>query len=141
MKKTLLLFLILCFLAISAMAVDVPFTNGILTVPGTMDTVAHWSMLKGDFGAGAGISVFSVTNVAIVDITTVGYQTRQTLGLDVLVPLSKLSKGPISLLWNELVDVDLGAYAGYGYQLNVQDTETELKWSGFDWGISIVKRF
>lgn len=141
MKKIFLLLMALCLLTMPVMAFDIPFTNGILSSPDTMDTVAHWSMLKGDFGAGAGFAFLAITNTAIIDLTACGFQTRQTIGIDALASLSKLSNGPVSLLWSELAGVDFGLYAGWCYQANIQDSYSDLKWLGFDWGISIVKRF
>ena len=131
---TLILVLMLASFAYADVLSDL--TQGILSCPATTDVVSHWSLLKGDFGGGAGFGLLSVKGFpATLEATGVGFQTRQTAGFDIICPLYGDMFSPL------VKSLDLGGYAGWNYQANIQDNYSDLKWLGFDWGLSIVKKF
>jgi len=113
-------------------------TSGVLSCPATTEMVSHWSMKNGDFGGGAGFGILSVgvSGVTVTaEATAVGFQSRQSAGIDIALPLKSDVFDPI------IKGLHFGVYAGWNYQTNMYENYTDLKWLGFDWGLSIIKRF
>lgn len=143
MKFSLVLVLVLA-LALPVFGSDVlaNMTGGLLSLTNTAETavVSHWSMKKGDFGGGAGVGIVTFADTVTLAVSMVAFQTRSTIGPDLLIPFSKLTKN-VSSLWSQLIPLDGGLYAGWNYNVQVEDNYSAMNWGGFDFGISLIKRF
>ena len=83
----------------------------------------------------------TVADTVTVALSAVAFQNRATLGTDFLVPFSLLSSKPISKVWTELMPFEGGIYAGWNYDVTLDDNYSAMRWGGFDWGLTIIKRF
>ena len=116
-------------------------TGGLLSLTNTasVDAVSHWSMKKGDFGGGAGVGLFNAFGYLNFELSLVAFQTRNTIGPDICIPFEKLT--PNKSIWNQLISLDGGIFCGWNYTATIDDQYTDIKWAGFDWGLTLIKKF